>query len=122
MSLAVIHRNVVNLVGRLSAAAAERVLPSGDTVVCWRLIVTRPLDPSRSSTAADTIDCVARTPGQGRRALAWISGDTLEINGALHRRFWRGPEGVRSRYEVDVLTARRVAKAPVQARDQVSSA
>lgn len=117
-----IHRNEVSLLGRLSAAAAERILPSGDTVVSWRIVVQRPPDPGRSTLAVDTIDCVARTSALGRRALLWTPGDVMEMTGALRRRFWRGAEGVRSRYEVEVATARRVAKAGARGGGETSSA
>ncbi|MBA3418648.1 MAG: single-stranded DNA-binding protein [Geodermatophilaceae bacterium] len=122
MSLAVIHRNEVTLVGRLSADAAERTLPSGDLVVSWRVVVQRPPDPSRTAVAVDTIDCVARTGALGRRAMTWLPGDTMEMTGALRRRFWRGGDGVRSRYEVEVATARRVGRAGANGGGQISSA
>lgn len=122
MSLAVIHRNDVTLVGRLSAAATERTLPSGDLVVSWRVIVQRPPDLRRSTITVDTIDCVARTPALGRRALGWLPGDTMEMTGALRRRFWRGQGGVRSRYEVEVAGARRVARNAAGGVAQSSSA
>lgn len=110
MSLAVVHRNEVTIVGRLSAEPSERTLPSGDLVVSWRMVVQRPPDPRRASAAVDTIDCVARTAALGRRAMGWAAGDTMEMNGALRRRFWRSGDGVRSRYEVEVADARRVAR------------
>ncbi len=122
MSLAVTHRNEVTLVGRLSADAAERTLPSGDLVVSWRVVVQRPPDPSRTAVAVDTIDCVARTGALGRRAMTWLPGDTMEMTGALRRRFWRGGDGVRSRYEVEVATARRVGRAGANGGGQISSA
>lgn len=110
MSLAVVHRNEVTVVGRLSADPSERTLPNGDLIVSWRLVVQRPPDPARKALAVDTIDCVARTPALGRRALTWASGDVMEMSGALRRRFWRSGEGVRSRYEVEVASARRLAR------------
>lgn len=122
MSLAVIHRNEVTLVGRLSADPAERTLPSGDTVVSWRVVVQRPPDPSRTAVTVDTIDCVARTAALGRRALTWLPGETMEMTGALRRRFWRAGDGVRSRYEVEVAAARRVARTGANERAQTSSA
>ncbi|MDT7548546.1 MAG: hypothetical protein QOE84_940, partial [Actinomycetota bacterium] len=35
-------RNEVALVGRVSAPAEERVLPSGDVLLTWRVVVDRP--------------------------------------------------------------------------------
>lgn len=122
MSLAVIHRNHVELLGRLSAPAAERVLSSGDTVVSWRVVVQRPPDPRKATVVADSIECVAGTPALGRRALAWGVGDTLQLTGALRRRFWRSREGVRNRYEVEVDSARRVTRARPDQEADASSA
>lgn len=122
MSLAVIHRNEVTLVGRLSAGAAERSLPSGDAVVSWRVVVQRAPEPSRRAVAVDTIDCVARTAALGRRALTWRAGDVMEMTGALRRRFWRSGDGVRSRYEVEVATARKAARRSSDGGGQISSA
>lgn len=122
MSLSVIHRNEVTLVGRLSVDPAERTLPSGDVVVSWRMVVQRPPDPGRTAAAVDSIDCIARTTALGRRALTWLPGDTMEMTGALRRRFWRGVDGVRSRYEVEVATARRLVRAGAGGDGQSSSA
>lgn len=122
MSLAVVHRNEVTILGRLSAEPTERTLPSGDLVVSWRMVVHRPPDPRRATVAVDTIDCVARTAALGRRAKGWAAGDTMEMSGALRRRFWRSGEGVRSRYEVEVATARRVSRAAQGGGEQMSSA
>lgn len=110
MSLALIHRNEITLVGRIPADATERTLPSGDRVVSWRVVVQRPVALKRPAASVDTIDCVARTAVIGRRALTWTAGDTLELSGALRRRFWRSGDAVRSRYEVEVAAARRVAR------------
>jgi single-strand DNA-binding protein len=122
MSLAVIHRNHVELLGRLSAPAAERVLSSGETVVSWRVVVQRPPDPHKPTVAVDSIECIARTSALGRRALAWGTGDTLQLTGALRRRFWRSREGVRNRYEVEIGSARRVARARPDQESESSSA
>lgn len=122
MSLAVVHRNEVTILGRIPAEATERTLPSGDLVVSWRVVVQRPPDPRRGTVAVDTIDCVARTPALGRRAMGWAVGDTMEMSGSLRRRFWRSGDGVRSRYEVEVATARRMARATGGSGAQSSSA
>jgi single-stranded DNA-binding protein len=48
--------NEVVLRGRLSADPDERVLPSGDRIVTWRLIVQRPNSrrPSRVATRSSS--------------------------------------------------------------------
>jgi single-strand DNA-binding protein len=104
--------NEVRLVGRLSGEPVVRTLPSGDELTVWRLVVDRQTDKSGSSTSGgrspsiDTIDCVAHRPSVQRLAARWSAGDTLEVQGALRRRFWRGGGGTASRCEVEVVAAK----------------
>src|SRR5690349_4725871 len=96
----------VRIVGRLAAAADERELPSGTSLVSFRVVVDRPRPkrpaPPRTPTV-DTLDCVVRGAGLVRRTvLAWGGGDVVEIEGTLRRRFWRSPAGAVSRTEVEV--------------------
>jgi single-strand DNA-binding protein len=101
-------RNEVRLVGRVAAAPVERELPSGDTVVTVRLIVDRDRSAAaRSAQRVDTIDCVAWTARVQRTVCRWEAGDEVEVSGALRRRFFRVPEGPRSRFEVEIAAARR---------------
>ena len=110
-------RNEVFVVGRLAAEPEERELPSGDRLTCWRLVVDR--GPSRRKspegareTTLDTLDCVAWAPGLQRSASGWQPGDVISVEGSVRRRFWRVPAGgVGSRYEIEVVKAKRVAKA-----------
>ena len=107
-------RNDVCLAGRLAAAAEERTLPSGDVLVSFRVVVARPpaRKPGRErAPTIDTIDCVAWTAPLRRTVLGWAPGDVVEVSGALRRRFWRAGAGAASRTEVEVLKARRTAKA-----------
>lgn len=98
--------NEVFLRGRLAAEPVCRSLPSGDEIVSFRLTVARPPDKSETRTRVDSIDC-ATAASRVRRCLERASpGDSLEVTGALHRRFWRGPSGLGSRYEVLVSSAR----------------
>ena len=62
-----------------------RVLPSGDEIATWRLIVGRTGPPTGPKV------------------------DVIEVTGSLRRRFWRGSGGVQSRCEVEVATAGRSA-------------
>jgi single-strand DNA-binding protein len=102
--------NEVRLVGRLAAAAEEKELPSGDVLVTFRLVVGRPPAQRRErSPTVDTIDCSAWRAGVRRSVRRWQAGDTIEVSGALRRRFWRGPSGAASRSEVEVATARRLS-------------
>lgn len=108
-------RNEVVLVGRLAARAEERVLPSGDGLVTFRVVVsrTRPVRRPPGSPVAptvDTFDCAAWRAGVRRQALSWAPGDVVEVEGALRRRFWRGARGAESRTEVEVTRGRRLAR------------
>lgn len=108
------HRNEVVLVGRLTAAAQERELPSGDVLVSWRIVVDRPALPrveGRRATTVDTLDCVTWRKPVSRGVVRWQVGDTIEVSGALRRRFWRSERGPASRTEVEVFHARRLQRA-----------
>lgn len=114
-------RNEVVLVGRVSSAPAERALPSGDVLLTWRVVVERPLEvPSKRSAdggaerrtpTVDALDCVARAAGVRRTVGGWSEGDVVHVEGALRRRFWRGPSGLSSRHEIEIRTARRLRRA-----------
>jgi len=107
-------RNDVVLVGRVSAEPSMRVLPSGDELLSWRLVVGRDA-AARAATAnaptIDTIDCIAYKAAVRRLAARCIGGEILEVHGALRRRFWRGANGLASRYEVEVFAAKRLSPA-----------
>lgn len=104
--------NEVHLVGRVAAAAASRVLPSGDVVTLLRLVVDRPPAARRSVRAPtnDTLDCAIWTARIRQRAERLEPGSVVEIDGALRRRFWRTAGGAASRYEVEVRSLRRVTR------------
>jgi single-strand DNA-binding protein len=101
-------RNEVYLTGRVAAAPLERELPSGDSVVSVRIIVERAgTAAARSSQRVDTIDCVGWTARVQRAMRRWQPGDEVEVSGALRRRFYRVADGPRSRFEVEIASARR---------------
>lgn len=106
--------NEVTLAGRVTAAPDERALPSGDVIVTFRVSVPRRDTPmSRGSKqTTDWVDCVA-LGGRSRRSVGgWQVGDHVTVTGALRRRFYRTPGGAATRLEVEVLSARRVARGP----------
>jgi single-strand DNA-binding protein len=105
------HRNEVLVVGRLAADADERALPSGDVIAVWRLVVERDAPPIAGRPHLDTLECVAWLPRVRRSAQTWQPGDTIEVTGALRRRFWRAGPAVNSRYEIETRQARRIARA-----------
>ena len=106
--------NEIRLRGRLAAVPDERTLPSGDAVVTFRLVVDRPARSLRSASSArvDTLDCAVFKADLRRRARGWQPGDVVELRGGLRRRFFRTGGGPASRYEVEVGSASRVARAP----------
>ena len=104
--------NEIRLCGRLAAAPSEKVLPSGDPLVTFRLVVPRPVSRRRGPAggrvpSVDTIDCSAWSAALRRRVVGWESGDLITVEGALRRRFWHASGGARSRYDVEVLKASR---------------
>jgi single-strand DNA-binding protein len=109
MSVAVIDRNDVVLRGRLSAPAEARTLPSGDTLVSFRLVVRRPQPRVRGRTV-DVLTCITYDRSLQRRVAAWQPGDLVEIEGALQRRFWRTGSGTASVCEVNCRRGRKVPR------------
>ena len=109
------HNEVV-LGGRVSGEPTVRVLPSGDELVSWRLVVGRDNHgvsaTGRQPPTVDTIDCVAFKAGVRRTAARWAGGEVVEVRGELRRRFWRGAQGAASRCEVEVLEIKKISAAP----------
>ena len=79
------HRNEVSIVGRVSAPPEDRVLPSGDEITTWRVVVDRDV----AAPGHDTLDCTAWTSRLRKTASGWDKGDVVEVEGALRRRHWR---------------------------------
>lgn len=103
--------NRVELVGRVSGVEEPRELPSGDIVVALRVVVPRETRRGRKAQV-DTID-VACWSGTSRRVVGRLrQGDTVRVEGTLHRRFFRTGAGVASRYEVEARRVERLATAP----------
>jgi single-strand DNA-binding protein len=102
--------NEVRLVGRISAEPEERVLPSGDILWTFRLVIPRPAErPTRQSV--DTLEC-AVWKGRVRRSVAgWSQGDVVEVAGAIRRRFFRTGGGLASRVEIEVTAGRLIRRA-----------
>lgn len=108
--------NEVRLVGRISGDPEVRELPSGTLLVGFRLVVARSATPmaAGSRPSSDWVECAAwggRVRGQAR---TWRHGDHVEVVGALRRRFGGQRRGW-SRLEVEVLSGRRLRRAPSRA-------
>ena len=82
--------------GRVSALATDRELPSGEHVVEFRLIVTR-----AEREGVDTLDIAAWSAKSRRTALSLKPGEWVEISGSVRRRFWQGPAGLASRWQIE---------------------
>lgn len=89
--------------GRVSAPATDRELPSGEHVVEFRLIVTR-----AEREGVDTLDIAAWSGKSRRTALSLKAGEWVEVAGSIHRRFWQGPAGLASRWQVEGVSITRL--------------
>ena len=87
--------NDLLLRGRVSAPAVEKVLPSGDKVVEFRLIVSR-----EDGAGVDTLDIASWSAASRRIGLSLKAQEWIELSGSIHRRFWQSPTGVASRWQV----------------------
>lgn len=108
--------NEVRLIGRISGQPEVRTLPSDDLLVTFRLVVDRPAAQPRSKASkrtpkVDTIDVACWTSATRRRAKALRTGDLVEVNGALRRRFWKAGAGAVSRCEVEAEGISRLTRA-----------
>jgi len=103
--------NEVRLVGRVSQSPEERELPSGDSLLVFRLVVPRTGDLRGSRQRVDVLDCAVWGGRVRSAARSWRAGDVVELSGAVRRRFFRGGAGAASRYEIEVLSGRRVRRA-----------
>ena len=86
------------------------MLPSGDEVVSFRLIVPRsPAARRRSKQRVDTIECSAWTARLRRSVSRLEAGEAVTVTGELRRRFTRGGGGPMSWVNVDLDTCERTA-------------
>lgn len=109
-SAAVLNR--VLLRGRVSSGPLHRDLPSGSSIVSVRVAMTREKTAMAGSRAtSDWVDCVAWAARPKKAVARWNVGDTVEVEGALRRRFFRSGDIPASRVEVEVLKGRVVARA-----------
>ena len=106
--------NLVRLSGRVSATPEARMLPSGDEVVSFRLIVPRSATARRrSKQRVDTIECSAWTARLRRSVRRLEAGDAVTVTGELRRRFTRGARGPMNWVNVDLATCEPMSDPPV---------
>lgn len=109
--------NEVRLRGRLTSAPVVVDLPSGDSLVSFRISVPRGPGSARttagsSSQRVDSIPCSAWTASLRRRIAGWRPGDTVEVTGAVCCRFYQAGGATRSRVEVVASSAKIIRRAP----------
>jgi single-strand DNA-binding protein len=110
--------NDVRLVGRLTGDPAVVELPSGDTLVTFRISVDRGAAPRRSGSSmsgqrVDSVPCTAWTARLRRSILSWRAGDLVEVAGAVRCRFYQAGGATRSRVEVEASSARIIRRSSV---------
>lgn len=116
--------NDVRLVGRLTGEPVTVELPSGDTLVTFRISVPR--EPVVNGPAAgaggagqakgrgvDSVPCTAWIPRLRRGVLTWRAGDLVEVSGAVRCRFFQAGGATRSRVEVEASAARIIRRSSV---------
>lgn len=101
--------NEVRLVGRVSGEPEERVLPSGDRLMTFRVVVRR--EQPRGRQTVDALECVAWSARCRRSVARWCDGDAVELTGSLRRRFYRAGATTVSRVEVEAFRARLIRRA-----------
>ncbi len=105
--------NLVRLSGRVSAAPEARMLPSGDEVISFRLVVPRSTAARRRyKQQVDTIECSAWSARLRRTVRRLEAGDVVMVTGELRRRFTRGAHGPMSWVNVDLETCERSTDMP----------
>ncbi len=100
-------RNEVFLEGRVSSQAVEKLLPSGDRVVEFRIVIDR-AERRGEKREVDTLDIAVWLSRARKSALSLKVDDWVSIDGAVRRRFWRAPTGVASRWQVEASQLRRL--------------
>lgn len=102
--------NQVRLVGRVSQTPEERLLPSGDRLWTFRVVVPRSgVEGERRQV--DALECAAWTPRAQRSVARWAPDDLVEVIGSVRRRFFRAGGGVGSRVEVEMASGRLIRRA-----------
>jgi len=98
-------QNEVFITGRVSSEGEVVEMPSGESLVRFRLVVPRA--KPQTKTTVDTIDCVSFKPAIHRTVSKFEIGDVVAITGAVRRRFWKAGPSVASRVEIEVFSAKK---------------
>ena len=113
--------NEVVLRGRVSGDPQVRELPSGTTLVSFRLVLARERTPMTASSkvVSDWVECSAWGARVRKQAAGWHDGDQVEVRGALRRRYYRAGDQSRSSVEVEMLGGRMVRRATAHGRESL---
>jgi single-strand DNA-binding protein len=113
--------NDVVLRGRISGDPQTRELPSGSVLVAFRLVLPRDRSPITASSkqVSDWVECTAWCSRVRKQAETWHDGDHVEVRGALRRRHFRVGEQSRTSLEVEMLSGRRVRRAPKRRQESL---
>ncbi len=104
--------NHVAVSGRVSQAAEVRILPSGDELVTFRVIVGRPAAAlKRSKQKVDTFECVVWLAKLRKAAARLEAGEQVEVTGQLRRRFSRAKGVPTSFVSIEVEAIGKVVEA-----------
>lgn len=111
--------NEVVLRGRVSGDPVERTLPTGSTLVSFRVVLPRQRTTmtAGSKAVSDWIECSAWGARVRQQAARWRAGDQVEVRGSLRRRFFRAAGQSRSSVEVEVLAGRLLRRADGSGRE-----
>jgi single-strand DNA-binding protein len=94
--------NEVYLRGRVTGEGVAKVLPSGDQVVEFRIVVPR------TDSGVDTLDMAVWSATLRKKALSLHCDEWVEVAGEIRRRFWQTGSGVASRTQIEVATLSRI--------------
>jgi len=115
------HRNEVVVAGRITAEPYVRELASGDRLTTWRISIARTPARRRPNQSSDPITCVSFQQAIEEGTREWRIGDTVQVSGALRRRFWRSPKGAASVVEIEARTVQRISRRPDTSERSLSS-
>lgn len=86
----------------MSGDKRDKVLTNGDPSVEFRLIV------KRDDSGYDTFDIVAKRAPLRRLSKSLVSNEWIEVAGVIRRRFWKGANGLASRWQVEAREIRKI--------------
>ncbi len=96
------HINLVDLIGEVSDLPTEITLPSGEEIIEIRLSV------APTGSVKSSLDITVREKSLMRRARSLKVGNTIAVQGELHRRFWRSGGSVSTRLDIEADSLEKV--------------